>query len=179
VAGDRSDDLLTGARIRSLLLELAEELVAIGETGELFVVGGAALALGYEARESTRDVDALFEPKVTIYEAAARVGDRAGIGAGWLNDAMKGFLHGADSDRRLVLDHAGLRVYVASPRYLLAMQLLAGRVERDADDIVLLLDLAGITDVDEALSLVEDAYGRDRIPVKTSLLLEAILSTES
>ena len=59
------------------------------------------------------------------------------------------------------------------------MKLLAARVERDADDIVLLLDLAGITDVDEALSLVEDAYGRDRIPVKTSLLLEAILSTES
>ena len=52
--GDRSDELLTGARIRSLLLELAEELVAIGETGELFVVGGAALALGYDARESTR-----------------------------------------------------------------------------------------------------------------------------
>lgn len=178
MAEDPEDDLLNGERIRSLLHELAEELGRVGETGELFLVGGAALALGYDARESTRDVDALFEPKVAVYEAAARVGDRAGLTADWLNDAMKGFLHGDDRDRRLVLDHPALQVYVASPRYLLAMKLLAARIERDADDIELLLRLADIDDVEEALDLVESAYGAERVPAKTALLVEAILSAE-
>lgn len=174
--GVNDNGLLTSDRIRSLLLELAEELAHLGESGELFLVGGAALALGYDARDSTRDVDALFEPKLVIYEAAARVGDRAGLSADWLNDAMKGFLHGIDVDRWLAIDHPALQVFVASPRYLLAMKLLAARVERDADDIEMLLGLAGITEVDEALDLVESAYGRSRVPVKTALLLEAILS---
>lgn len=176
MTSESDDHLLTGDRIRALLLDLAEELAATGETGELFLVGGAAMALGYDARESTRDVDALFEPKVVVYEAAARVGQRSGLAADWLNDAMKGFLHGDDVDRRLVLDHPTLQVYVASPRYLLAMKLLAARVERDADDIELLLGLAGITEVGQALDVVEEAYGKGRVPVKTSLLVEALLS---
>lgn len=85
------------------------------------------MALAYGARDATRDVDALFEPKSPIFDAAARVGERHGIGTGWLNDAMKGFLHGEDPDRRLVLDRPSLQVFVASPRYLLAMKLLAAR----------------------------------------------------
>lgn len=57
------DRLLSAEEIRALLVELGEELAQIGESGELFLVGGAALALGYDAREATRDVDAVFEPK--------------------------------------------------------------------------------------------------------------------
>lgn len=97
----------------------------------------------------------------------------------WLNDAMKGFLHGEDADRRIVIEHPALRVFVASPRYLLAMKLLSARVERDAADIALLLDLAGITRVEDALDVVESAYGSDRVPAKTALLVEGILDRES
>ena len=174
----RDDDLLTGDRIRALLVELGDELAQLGESGELFLVGGAALALGYEAREATRDVDALFEPKTVIHQAAVRISERHGMRSDWLNDAMKGFLHGEDADRRVVLEHPALRVFVASPTYLLAMKLLSARVERDAADIALLLDLAGITRVEDALDVVESAYGRDRVPVKTALLVEAILAGE-
>lgn len=128
--GPRDDELLTGDRIRELLVELGDELAQLGESGELFLVGGAALALGYEAREATRDVDARFEPKAVIYEAAMRIAERHGMRTDWLNDAMKGFLHGDDLDRRVVIDHPALRVFVASPTYLLAMKLLSARVER-------------------------------------------------
>ena len=58
--------------------------------------------------------------------ATGGIGDSDGV-TGWLNDAMKGFLHGEDPDRRLVLDRPSLQVFVASPRYLLAMKLLAAR----------------------------------------------------
>lgn len=171
-----ADDLLTGERIRALLQLLGDELERLGESGELLVVGGAAMALGYGAREATRDIDAVFEPKKTIYDAAALIAERESLQPGWLNDAMKGFLHGEDVDQRVVIEHPALRVSVASPRYLLAMKLLSARIERDADDIALLLDLAGITDVDEALDLVEMAYGPDRLTVKSRLLVESLLS---
>ncbi len=59
------------------------------------------------------------------------------------------------------------------------MKLLAARVERDTDDIALLLDLAAINSVEVALQVVESAYGVDRVPVKARLLLEAILGAES
>lgn len=33
----------------------------------MFLVGGAAMALAYNARRATRDVDGVFEPKTAIY----------------------------------------------------------------------------------------------------------------
>lgn len=173
------DGLLSADRIRALLIELGDELGAIDESAELFVVGGAALALGYDAREATRDIDAVFEPKSVVYEAAARIAERRRIPGDWLNDAMKGFLHGHDADRRVVIEHPALRVFVASPRYLLAMKLFSARIERDADDIAMLLRLARIDRAEEALDLVEAAYGRERIPIKTALLVESILVDRS
>jgi len=173
--GNDGDVLLTPELIRELLIELGDELANVGQVGEVFIVGGAALALGYAGRESTHDIDGFFEPKREMYAAAARVAERRGLQVDWLNDAMKGFLHGEDPDRHLVLDHPFLTVYVASPRYLLAMKLRSARIERDADDIALLLGVCGISDPSEALDLVEAAYGVAALTVKTQLLVESIL----
>lgn len=62
------DDLLV------LLEEVSRDLESRGIRGDLFVVGGAAMALAYSTRRFTRDVDAVFEPKSAIYAAARRVG---------------------------------------------------------------------------------------------------------
>lgn len=59
------------------------------------------------------------------------------------------------------------------------MKLFSARIERDADDIAMLLELARIDRVEEALDLVEAAYGRERIPIKTALLVESILVDRS
>lgn len=58
----------------------------------MFLVGGAAMAFADNTRRSTRDVDAVFEPKETVRDAAAVVADRRGISRDWLNDAVKGYL---------------------------------------------------------------------------------------
>jgi hypothetical protein len=58
--GNDRDVLLTPELIRELLVELGDELANAGQVGELFIVGGAALALGYRGRESTHDIDGLF-----------------------------------------------------------------------------------------------------------------------
>jgi hypothetical protein len=77
-------------------------------------------------------------------------------------------------------------VDIASPRYLLAMKLFAGRAEIDADDIILLYRQLGYTTVDEGLDLVEQAYpgradpGEGEVPPHRNRGLDAsIKSTTS
>lgn len=95
----------------------------------------------------------------------------------WLNDAVKGFLPGNDPDPRLFFESPSLRVSVAAPRYLLAMKLLASRVEVDADDIRLLYKLCGYTMVEEGLELVTRSYPGVVIPPKTQYLLAEIVES--
>lgn len=82
--------MLDRVAIEDLLGDLAAELEARGVRGDMFVVGGAAMALAYDARRATRDVDAVFEPKLVVYEAAAAVAARRALPGDWLNDAVKG-----------------------------------------------------------------------------------------
>jgi hypothetical protein len=161
------------------LQALGEELTARGVRGQVFVVGGAAIALAYSARRVTRDIDAVFEPKSIVYTAAAKVAEELDLPEDWLNDAVKAFLPGPDGEQRPVPDIEGIEVATASPRYLLAMKLMASRVGEDDDDILLLLHECGIADVEQALRLVEGMYPSRQPPAKTRLLLEALLERQA
>lgn len=163
--------------IRRLLELLNEELRHSGTRGELYLVGGAVMCLAYNARQSTADVDALFQPTAQIREAAARAGAKAGFPADWLNDAVKGYLSDkADFAPFLELDH--LKVMVAEPKYLLAMKCLAMRIGaefHDVDDVRFLLRLLDIRSYDQALKVITKYYPLDRFPQKTLYALEEIL----
>ena len=130
----------------------------------MYVVGGAAIALAFDERRSTRDIDAVFEPKAVIYETAEAMAAELGLMAGWLNDAVKDFLAGADPDAAVVLETPGLRVAVASARMLLALKVLAHRVGEDDDDVRLLASELGLETADAVLSVATDVFG-DRLDV--------------
>ncbi|WP_139738368.1 DUF6036 family nucleotidyltransferase [Actinomyces wuliandei] len=134
---------LTGERLLGLLGLVEEGLARRGEHAVLFVVGGAAMALAYDAARSTRDVDALFRPAPVVREVVEEVAAREGLEADWVNDAAKGFLPGDDPEARTVLEARHLLVQVASPAYLLAMKIHSGRGRRDMDDAVRLAVLTG------------------------------------
>lgn len=151
---------------------LSSELASQEVRGELFVVGGAAMALAYSARRVTRVVDAIFEPKAVIYQAALVVAERLELPDDWLHDAVKSFAPGEDSGRRVVFSTPSLEVSVASPRYLLAMKLLASRVDQDADDIRVLYEQCGFTSAGEGMDLLEEVYPRYRLEPRTQFLLE-------
>jgi hypothetical protein len=140
------------------LQALDEELGGAGIRGEVFVVGGAAMALAYDSRRATVDVDAIFVPASEVRAAAQRVAVRLGLEPDWLNDGAKAFMPGDDPSRIGVYEGDHLSVAAASPRYLLAMKLLASRVERDQDDIRALYALCGFTTADEGLDLVASMY---------------------
>jgi hypothetical protein len=145
-------------------------------TGELFVVGGAVMCLAYAARESTRDVDALFRPASTVRAAAARVAARAGVDANWLNDGVKGFLSDNGSFAPF-LELSHLHVMVAQPDYMLAMKCLSMRIGEefhDEDDVRYLLRHLGIESYDAALDVIGRFYPLERFPQKTMYVLEEL-----
>jgi len=161
--------------IRELLVELAAELHSRGISADVFLVGGAAMTVAYDARRATRDLDAVFAPAAAVREAAAAVAERRGLPADWLNDAVKGFLPGQDRAPRRFFTTPSLRVDVASPEYLLAMKLFSSRVEADFDDVMFLYRLLGFTTVDEGLNLVSNAYADRPIHPKVQYLVAEVV----
>ncbi len=168
---------LTSEEMRRLFGLLNAELEAENTEGELYLVGGAVMCLVLDARDSTRDIDAFFKPSRVIREAARRVASRAGIDESWLNDAVKGFLSPrGDFEPYLELDH--LRIFVAQPRYLLAMKCAAMRLGEefhDLDDVRYLLRYLNVESADQALAIVTQYFDADQLPAKTRLALEELL----
>jgi hypothetical protein len=167
-------ELLGRQEILVALRMLDDELGRMGVRGEIFVVGGAAMALAYDSRRFTVDVDAVFAPSQQVRQAAARVADGLEMEPQWLNDAAKAFLPGEDPDRIGVFEGPNLSVAAASPEFLLAMKLLASRVERDVDDIKTLYELCGFHTAEEGLDLVERRYPKTLIQPRTQFLLEEL-----
>ncbi len=168
---------LTRADIRHLFNLLDAELAADGVQGEIYLVGGAVMCLALEAREATRDVDAMFRPTRVVREAAARAAVKAGMPADWLNDAVKGYLSPrGDFDHFLDLGH--LKVFVARPSYLLAMKCAAMRLGEefhDLDDVRYLLRYLDVSSSDEALGIVTRYFDEAQLPPKTRFALEELL----
>ena len=165
--------------------EIVAALTALGEAldrrdiqGEMYLVGGAAIALAYDSRRSTRDIDGVFEPKAAVYEAAGEVAQQLALAPGWLNDAVKGFLAGDDPEAAPVLDVPGLRCLAASPRMLLALKVLAHRVGEDEDDVLLLAREIGFGTAAEVLTLAEEVFG-DRLDAAARFFVEELFSGDS
>lgn len=173
---DRGQDLtLSRDDIVRLLVDVGARLEAEGIRGELFVVGGAAMALAYNTRRLTADVDGVFEPKSAICDAARAVAqEHPALPEAWLNDAVKGLLPGADPDARVLLDVPGLTVSVASARYLLALKVQAARIDRDTDDILALARECGVDTADEVLDIAAEIIGSSRLQPKAQFLVQQL-----
>lgn len=123
------------------LESLAAELPAVGKPLELVVVGGAALVLLYDARETTRDVDGFVLPSSAaplLRAAAERVAASLHLPADWLNDGAKGYVHGW-APGEAILKTPSVVVTTLAPQQLLAMKLSAWRDDLDIADARLLL----------------------------------------
>jgi hypothetical protein len=168
--------LLDRDRIIGLLTELGSMLAARGERADVFVVGGAAMALAYSTRRSTRDLDAVFEPKQAVSAAAKEIARAHDLPEDWLNDAVKGFLPGSDPNATTLFEQPGISVRIASPRYLFAMKAAAARIERDAEDLQFLYRICGFGSLDEALDCVAAHYPPHLLSPKSELLLRELLN---
>lgn len=138
------DVLLDRAQLERAFTALGERLVRRGVVADVFVVGGAAMALAYDATRVTRDVDSLFVPHGIVLEEARNVAKDLGMPPRWLNEQASVYISGKDDPgKRRVFDHPGLRVTAASPRHIFAMKAFAART-RDIDDLRLLANIIGM-----------------------------------
>jgi hypothetical protein len=169
-----SEQPFTRARILHALQALGDELTREGVRGQIFIVGGAAMALAYSTRRVTKDIDAVFEPKSSIYAAAARVAEELELPEDWLNDAVKGFMPGEDEHARPVADIPGIEITTASPQYLLAMKLMAMRFGEDDEDIEILLEECDLHTAEETLALLERIYPSQDPSPKMRFFLEEL-----
>src|SRR5882724_1745796 len=67
--------------IRLLLDDLSAELATRGARADLFLVGGAAIAIAYDKTRSTRDLDAVFLPTNVVRQSALAVAEKVNCGS--------------------------------------------------------------------------------------------------
>jgi predicted nucleotidyltransferase len=173
---DPGDVLLGRAELERAFTALGERLARRGVVADVFVVGGAAMALAYDATRVTRDVDARFVPHGIVLDEARHVAQDLGLPPWWLNEQATAYISGKDDPgKRRVFDHPGLRVMAASPEHVFAMKALAART-RDVDDLRLLASMIGIETADAALQICADFCPDEPIPPRTDAVLRELFS---
>ncbi len=141
--------------------------------GEICLYGGAVMCLVYDARPSTKDVDAVFQPAQIIREAAREIAQDYELANDWLNDGVKGFL--VDHPRKVFLNLSHLVVMVADTEYLLAMKALSARVDgTDSKDIRFLVNQLKLQSVDRVFAILEKYYPHRLIKPATQFFLEEL-----
>ena len=125
--------IFTREEIEEGLRRLGELAQAKGLQVELTLVGGAVMVLRFDARPSTRDVDAvILSPREAriVRDLARQVAEEHDWPEDWLNDGAKGYLVGI-SKGPLVFQSPGIEARAPSMEQLLAMKLSAGRDDVD------------------------------------------------
>ncbi|GAA2654961.1 DUF6036 family nucleotidyltransferase [Paractinoplanes durhamensis] len=172
-----SDDGLLGrAELERAFAALGDRLVRRGVVADLFIVGGAAMALAYDSQRVTRDVDATFVPHGVVLEEARNVAEAMGLPPWWLNEQASAYVSTQkDAGRREVFDHPGIRVMAASPEHVFAMKAFAAR-SRDEDDLRALATIIGITTVDAALELCTQFFPGEQLAGRSRAMLEDLFA---
>jgi hypothetical protein len=169
---------LSKKQILRCLEELSTEMEKQVIKGEILLFGGAAMVLVFNARTSTKDVDAIFRPKKEIYAISGKIARKYHLPEEWLNDSVKGFITSNNFKQNLFIRYKNLSVYTPEPQYLLAMKCMSMRIgmeSSDIDDVKTLLGHLKIKKVEDVFRLVEKYYPQNKIPQKTFYAIEEIL----
>lgn len=170
--------------LEEALEALGEEAVSAGKVIDVAIYGGSSLVLATEFRVSTRDVDAVVRHDEEFVKTAAdKVGKKLGLPDDWFNDGVKTYL--APEDRESVNFYGafpnegqpGVRIFIPTPEYLLAMKLMAMRIDeasgkKDLDDIVKLMSIAVLKQKEDVIGLASRFYPEARISAKLHLSID-------
>ncbi len=158
-----------------LFEELNESLKERRDVGEVGIVGGAVMCLVFNARESTKDIDAIFEPTKLIRDLVKKVAAKHELSSDWLNDAAKAYIQGK-FERSPVMNLSHLRVWAPEANYMLAMKCISARWDtHDRDDVIFLIKHLKLKKSAQVFQIIEKYYPRKMIPPKTKFMLEEVL----
>lgn len=164
--------------LTDLLTEVADILRRQNVVAQVYVVGGAAMALGYDSKRYTRDIDALvLDGYDYLIKAVQEVARRRGLLTSWFNEQAVPFISKAKDSRPLVVfDDPALRVFAASPEHLLAMKAVASRPS-DVNDIHTLSRILGITTSAEVIEVVGRYFPREDLNERARMVLNDIFGS--
>lgn len=153
--------------------------------GEICIFGGTAMLLAFDAREMTRDVDAVFRPSSLFRQAAVEIAFSNNLPEHWLNDGVKGFISSVgDFTSEGLPQFSHLRITRPTAEYLLAMKCLAARdsgygTDGDKKDVMTLIAHLQLQTVEAVFKIIERYYPQERIAVKTKFFVEEIMQEVS
>lgn len=165
---------------------------------EIAVYGGSALMLAGNFRFSTADVDIaeIARPwPQWLVDAVTRIAVENAWSDSWLNDAVNSFLSPlANPTRDLIAlgsfpraaEEVGVRIFVPTAEYMLALKLKALRVSdfdkgsKDLADVANLLRVLKITDVEPAIAIMAEYFPKSAADAdKQRFVLRHVLSQMS
>lgn len=167
--------MISKKQIKKLFIRINEELKLRSEVGEIGIVGGTVMCLVYNAREATKDVDAIFEPASIIRDIGKQIAREENLPPDWLNDAAKGFIRpGFLQENVLALSH--LRVWAPEASYMLAMKCISARWDtKDKDDVIFLIKHLELKSPKDVFEIIEKFYPKETIPAKTQFFIEEVM----
>lgn len=171
---------LTPAELEQALAVLGERMAERQLEATFYLVGGAAMSIGYlPNRRLTDDIDAKVKGFEQIQPLVEEMAVEFGYRSDWLNTAAAKLISqmNADSDWILWRTIGGATFYIASPELLLAMKVMASRVNRDVDDIAALMSHLNLTSFDAVSYVFEHYFPGELPPAKARNLVQAILGS--
>jgi len=153
---------LTGDEIEGLLAELLERADDAGVDADIFLVGGAAMALQLGRDQLTPDVDGLFRPFDRIRAIAQAMAEEHGLSPQWINENARPFIAFDTDDPRhfVTITLRGRALRIASPRALLAMK-MARYARKDYADVTTLIQQLNLTTPEQIVALTIEVLGED------------------
>ena len=176
--------------MRTLFAEMGRIAQARQQTLEIAVYGGSALALCFDWRTSTADID--YMPVRGAEADIREIANEAARNLGLPEDALRPDVQIFASDFAKVAENGeypkgmpegmGLRVFIATPDYLLSMKLLSMRSSletQDCRDVWHLIDETGVQSVGEAMERVAGFYPGQEVPIRHVRIAEDIFAAKA
>lgn len=178
---ERADEgvraMLTKGQIGQYLIEMNDRLAAQGARGEVVLCGGAVMALVYDARPSTKDVDALFALTAVIRDIAKAMAEEHGLEQDWFNDAAKGFIDTSRMGFEDVVAFSHLRVRRPGDEEMLALKLASAREDSmDAEDAVFLMGVVGVESIEQVYGIIERHIPAQRLTPMASFFAQEMFA---
>lgn len=175
---------LTKEEILAGLARLSELAEKENVTLEVSLYGGALMMLAYDARQTTKDVDAIIRPPDVGRRLAAKVAQERGWHDDWLNDDVKQFVSTVETRHAWSppgLNAPAIKITKPTAKYLLAMKVMACRralpgYAGDEADIAFLLGKMAIKSTDEVERIVDKYFPDTVLPAATLVVLEKLLT---
>lgn len=141
------------------------------------IYGGSCLALAYNLRDTTMDIDAIYGNKQLVNKLVKQISRDEGIEYNWLNDSVKGFVSTSFKYSESEFKFSNIEIRFPSMDGMLAMKLISARLSdsKDKDDILKLIKKLNITTEEECFEILEMYYPIKLIPMKTTYVIKEII----